>query len=361
MVRCISRLPTVFLLVTVFAVPPPTSAASEERLARAQRLLDEARPVAALAEIEPVLRRDPDDAEALLLRSTARFMEGDMEAGRADLERALAADPTLRQAWLNRAGLDIAEERYDDALEALERARELDPAAPDNPLNLGAVLLLQGRIEEATAHFERYLAGAGDSSGDPAEAHYLVAKNYAGQGYARLAVETLRRAVELDESYRLAARTDPSFQAVADAPEFQRLLQTDLHPPGPDHRVVRERYPVPYEGGEGSLLSAVLEALRLAGEPFDPRVEVTPRWALVHGDLRVKVSDAPADDGPAGQLEISARTSAVPEAEWRSRIERLLEEVELALLRRRRSDRPEPEAPLPPGRGAAPGAGDGPS
>lgn len=342
---------SLFCLALIFLVPP-TLAASDERLAKAQRLLDEGRPVAALSEIEALLRRDPDHPEALLLRSTARFLEGRMEEGRADLDRALAADPTLRQAWLNRAGLDIAEERYDDALEALERARELDPAATDNALNIGAVLLLQGRIKEATGHFESYLAAAGGSAEEGAEAHYLVAKNYAGQGYARLAVATLRRAVELDESYRLAARTDPSFQAVAEAPDFRRLLETDLHPPGPGDRVARERYPVPYEGGEGPLLSAVLEALRLAGEPFDPRVEVTPEWALIHGELRVKLSDAPADGAaePEVTLQISARSAAVPAADWERRIDRLLEALDLALLRRQRTDRPAPDAPLPPGR-----------
>jgi len=339
------------VLLTALLAAAPASAADDERLAKAQRLLDEGRPVAALAEVETVLRRDPDHAEALLLRSTARFMEGDMEAGRADLDRALAADPTLRQAWLNRAGLDIAEARYDAALEALERARELDPAAPDNDLNVGAVLLLQGRIEEATGHFESYLAAAGGSPGERAEAHYLVAKNYAGQGYARLAVETLRRAVEADEAYRLAARTDPSFQAIAEAPDFQRLLETDLHPPAPDDRVVRERYPAAYDGGHGPLLSAVLEALRLTEEPFDPRVEVTPEWALVHGELRVKVSDAPPAEAEAGPgiLQISTRPGAVPAAEWQRRVERVLEAVDLALLRRQRSARPAPEAPLPPG------------
>lgn len=338
------------LLAALLAVAPP-AAADGERLAKAQRLLDEGRPVAALVEIETVLRRDPDHAEALLLRSTARFMEGRMEEGRADLQRALAADPTLRQAWLNRAGLDIAEERYDAALEALERARELDPAATDNHLNIGAVLLLQGRIEEATGHFERYLAAAGGSAGEEAEAHYLVAKNYAGQGYTRVAVETLRRAVELDEGYRLAARTDPSFQAIASAPDFQRLLETDLHPPAPEDRVVRERYPAAYDGGDGPLLPAVLEALRLAGEPFDPRVEATPEWALIHGELRVKVFDATSPDAGDGEgvLQISARPAAVPAAAWERRIERVLEAVELALLRRQRSARPAPDAPLPPG------------
>lgn len=320
--------------------------AADERLDRAQALLDEGRPAAALEALAPALRRNPDDAEALLLRSTARFVQGDTEAGRADLERALAIDPTLRQAWLNRAGLDLAEEHYDRALEALERARDLDPAALDNHLNLGAVLLLQGRLPEATEHFRSYL----DAAGGTGEAHYLVATNYAGRGYARLAVENLRRAVEAGERYRLQARTDPNFQAIAEAPELEELFETDLHPPGPDDRVTHRSYPFAFERGDGPLLSAVLEALRLVREPFDPRVEVTPGWALVHGELRVKVYDQAGADGETeGVVAISAPAGDVALAEWEQRVNRLLEAMELGLLRRGRTERPSPQAPLPPG------------
>jgi len=344
------RAPRIWLAgVLLLALP---LAASDERLARARRLLDEGRAVAAAEALAPVLRQDPNHAEALLLRSTARFLEGRMDEGRADLERALAADPTLRQAWLNRAGLDIAEERYEAALAALERARELDPEASDNHLNLGAVMLLLGRLEEATGHFDRYLetAGALPAAGALAEAHYLVATNYAGRGYAGPAVAHLRRAVELDESRRLAARTDPNFLAVAEAPDFRRLLATDLHPPGADDRTLRRSFPVPYAGGEGQLLSAVLEALRLIGEPFDPRVEVTPGWALVHGELRIKVYDPEPGgaEGGEGAVEISAPAAAVGPGDWQRRVDRLLESVELALLRRGRVERPAPEPP--PGR-----------
>jgi len=321
--------------------------AADERLGRAQKLLDDGRPAAAIEALAPALRRNPDDAEALLLRSTARFMQGDTDGGRADLERVLALDPTLRQAWLNRAGLDIAEEHYDKALEALERARTLDPSALDNDLNLGAVLLLQGHLPEATEHFRSYLAAAGDS----AEAHYLVATNYAGRGYARLAVESLRRAIETDEVYRLRARTDPNFQAIAEAPEMKQLLESDLHPPGKTDRVTRRSYPVAFQQGDGPLLSAVLEAMRRVGEPFDPRVEVTPRWALVHGELRVKVYDQPSANGePEGVVAISAPEAAFTREDWDRRVDALLEAVELGLLRRGRGEPTSPQIPPAPGR-----------
>lgn len=322
------------------------AAASEERIARARALLDDGRPAAAVDALAPVLRRDPDDPEALLLRSTAHFMEGRIEEGRADLDRVLAVAPGVRQAWLNRAGLAIAEERYDRALDALERARELEPEALDNHLNLGAVLLLQGHLPEATDHFRSYLAAAGGA----AEAHYLVATNYAGRGYAALAVESLRRAVELDERFRLEARTDPNFLPIAEAPALRELLETDLHPPGRGDRVSRRSFPAAFSEGDGPLLSAVLEGLRLAGEPFDPRVEVTSRWALVHGDLRIKLYDQTTPEGATeGVVAVSAPENELPREEWERRVDGLLEAVEVGLLRRSRSDRPTPDAPLPPG------------
>lgn len=318
------------------------AAAQDERLARAQSLLDEGRPTAAVEALGPLLREG--DPRALLLRSTAHFMEGRMAEGRADLERVLELAPDLRQAWLNRAGLDIAGGDYDRALEALERARALDPEAPDSHVNIGAVLLLQGHLAEATASFERYLEATA-ASGDPAElaeARYLVATNYAGRGYARLAVENLRRAVAHDESFRLRARTDRNFDAIAEAPELRDLMMTESYAPAPGDHAVRRSYPVPYDGGEGELLSAVQATMRVVGEPFDPRIEATPEWGLVHGELRVELRDERTAGGEVeGVVSVSAPAGRMSAEEWERRTGRLFEELDLTLLRRQR--RPEPD------------------
>lgn len=337
------RRTTTILAVALALLLGTAVTAQEERLTRAQSLLDEGRPTAAIEALRPLLRKE--DPRALLLRSTAHFMEGRVEEGRADLDRVLALAPDLRQAWLNRAGLDIAEQRYDRALEALETARRLDPSAPDSHLNIGAVLLLQGHLAEATASFERYL----DAAGASADAHFLVATNYAGRGYAPLAIESLRRAIELDERYRLRARTDDNFAAIAEAPELAAVMETDSYRPAPGDHALQRSYPAPYDGGDGVLLSAVLEGLRLVGEPFDPRIEVTSDWALVHGDLRIKLSDRRTEDSVDGVLSLSAPAGSLSASEWDRRVERLLEAVEVALLRRQRSAAPRPDEPLPPG------------
>jgi tetratricopeptide (TPR) repeat protein len=338
------RIPTcVFvLLLTLLALP---SSAQEERLDRAQSLLDEGRPTAAIEALGPLLRND--DPRALLLRSTAHFMEGRIPEGRADLDRVLELAPDLRQAWLNRAGLEIAEGAYDAALASLERARALDPSAPDSHLNIGAVLLLQGHLAEATESFDHYLAATRTSGerDELGEAHYLVATNYAGRGYVRPAVENLRRAIAADERFRLRARTDGNFDGIAGAPDLRELMRTDSHVPAPGDHNVRRVFPVAYRGGEGTLLSAVQEAMRSVGEPFDPRVEALPEWALIHGELRVKLHDQPGEDGPEGVVSLSAPAGRMAAPEWERRVDRLMEALEVILLRRQRA----PEASPGPG------------
>lgn len=293
-----------------------------------QALLDQGRSADALKRLDAVLTKTPNDAAALRLRASARFMEGEFEAGKADLERSLALDPAQRQAWLDHAGVAIAEERYAAALSDLGRARELDPSALDNDLNEGAVLLLLGRLGEASGRFDRYLERAGAN----AEACYLVATNYAGRGYGALAASTLARAVALDERARLRARTDPNFEAIAQHAEFRALLERDDYRPPASALQARRTYPGRYEGSTGPLLLALLDALRAVDETFDARVESTPHWALVWGELRFKVRDLREGDGTvSGEVAISAPAGT---RDFEARTKKVLDGVTVALLRR---------------------------
>jgi tetratricopeptide (TPR) repeat protein len=300
------------------------SAATGDAVARAQELIDAGRAAEALALLEKHRGRDPEDGRALLLRSTAHILLGDNEAGRRDLDRALELDPNLRQGWLNRAALDIAEERYERALAALETAERLDPAAPDNHLNLGAVLLFSGRVSEAAERFGRYLAAT-----DSAHAYYLVASNYASRGYAALAVEHLARAIQIEEASRLSARTDPNFLPIAETDAYRRLLAADPPRPQPGAYFDSRRFGSPYDGAGGPLLSAVLSALQLAGEPFDARVEVTERWAVIWGDLRIEVRSTAAGEG---LVEVSAPAERITPEDWSKRSEALFQRIQARLV-----------------------------
>lgn len=325
--RAKARLAAAALLLLALGVPW-TALATGSPLDRAQSALDTGRPDEALALLQRFDGGDRSEvARALLLRSTAYFMLGQIEPGRRDLEESLAQDPTLRQAWLNRAALDISDGHLDRALEALHRARQLDPQAPDTDLNIGAVLLMQGKGEDAAPYLERYLANAGQS----AEAWYLVASNYALGGRADAAIEHLERAIALDERVRLRARTDANFIPLADNASFQQLLSAERYRiPAGSHAIYRT-YDSLYLAGEGKLLPAVLDALQLSGEPFDRQIEVTPDWALIWGEMRIKVRN---DSREGGRVELTAPRERFSEGEWRARANKLLAEVAVQLAKR---------------------------
>ncbi len=302
-------------------------AATSDGPAAARELIEAGQPEAAAAFLDSWLQANPQDAGALLQRSTARFMLDEMETGRRDLERALELDPTLRQGWLNRAALDMANGDYGAALEAFHHAETLDPTASDNSLNIGAVLLLQGSLDEASQRFSSYLAAHAGG----AEASYLVATNYAMAGYVGLSLGHLRRSVGLDERSRLRARNDPNFAGLAENGQFQELLLTDGYAPPPGaHRAVQQ-FQAAYRGAQGPLLGAVLDALQTSGLPYDPRIEVTPDWALVWSEMRIKVSAR--DSG--GQVELSAPAERFTPEQWNQKSGALLRQIAVQLVSRR--------------------------
>lgn len=303
---------SILALAAVFSVFPATA---DPRLDEARQYLDDSRPEEALEILEAVLKRDRKNAEALLLRSTGRVMVADLEGGYEDLRRALKIDPRLRQAWLNLAGLEIAEGRYQEAYDALLEGQKLDPVAIDNHLNLGAVSVMQGAYDRAAEHFAQYLGRTGET----ADAHFLVAANYALFGRATPALEHLRRAIEIDERSRLRARSDSRFLDLG--PRFQELLDTDLYQPPPGAHTAAAAFPVPYDADDNRLLFAVLEALDRLDVAHDPAVETTPKWGLVRADMRIKVHN---QANGTGVVSLSAPAERFTADEWQRRTRELL-------------------------------------
>ncbi|MEA2690955.1 MAG: hypothetical protein QOJ16_342 [Acidobacteriota bacterium] len=297
-------------------------------LAQAQELVDGGDPQQAIPILNTLIQGEPGNARAYLLRSTARFLIDDIDGGKKDLDKALELDPSQRQGWLHRGALEVSAKRYDAALAAFNQAEKLDPKAQDNDINIGAVLLLAGKLEPANQRFQAYL---GKHAG-VADAQYLVASNYALSGYSALAVEHLRQAVLLDERSRLRARTDNNFAGLAKDRRFTDLLATDSYKPAAGSHLAAQDYDVPYDPEDGKLLGAVLEAMNVSKERYDPRVESAPDWALIWGDLRVKVTRGP--DGK-GRVEVSAPLDRLSEAEWRQRTDRLFKSITVQLYRGR--------------------------
>lgn len=319
------------LALTILLATQPTIAAEKhlEQLAQAQELVDAGDAEGAIKLLNKAVKAKPPLADAFLLRSTANFMVGDLKTGRSDLEQALEIDPTLRQAWLNRAALDLSENSYDAALEALTRARDLDPAALDNDLNLGVVLVLKGDLEPASQHFNAHI----QRSGGTAEAYYVVASNYAMAGLAGPAIEHLKQAIQLDERVRLQARTDPNFQDLESNQRFQDVLLTDIFQPEPGSHFAVQKFDTAFGGMDSPLVSATLDALQFSGRPFDPRVEVTPAWALIWSEYRIKITSS--EDG-SGEVQLTAPPNSFTPSEWKRRSEDLFRQITVRLLSRQR-------------------------
>jgi tetratricopeptide (TPR) repeat protein len=330
--RSASSLPfaAAFLLL-LLAAALPLAAQTGRSLAQAQELIDAGKAQQAIPLLDTLLKREPGNAHAYLLRSTARFLIDDIDGGKKDLDKALQLDPGQRQGWLHRGALEVAGKHYDAALAAFGQAEKLDPQAPDNDINLGAVLLLAGKLEPATQRFQSYL---GKHAG-VADAQYLVASNYAIGGYAALAVEHLRQAIVLDERSRLRSRVDPNFAGLSKEKRYTDLLATDSYKPPSGSHFAAQTYDVAYDPEDGRLLGAVLEAMNVVKERYDPRVESAPDWALIWGDLRVKVTRSA--DGK-GRVEASAPLDRLSEAEWKQRTDKMFKEVAIQLYSRRLSD-----------------------
>jgi tetratricopeptide (TPR) repeat protein len=304
-------------------IPGHSTAVWASSLERARQHLAAGEPGQALELLDDLIgkARRPN-AELLLARSEARFMLSDPIAGRADLERAVEVDPELRAAWLTLGALEISQRRYEQAIRCFERARDLDPEALDSDLNLGAAHLLGGDEEQATKLFDKYLVKAPD----PLGARLLVAKNFAVAGQAERAIDLLEQAVELDERSRIALRTDPSFESLLESPRFQRLLETDSYAPPASHHKSFFRLPdESYEIQQGRVLGAVIDALRKSNISFDARIEVTPTWSLIWGDLRVKVSLDPQRGG--SRVDLSASPDRYEQTAFQELSKRLYQQV----------------------------------
>jgi hypothetical protein len=152
-------------------------------------------------------------------------------------------------------------------------------------------------------------------------------------GFVAPAIEHLAKAIQFDERARLRARTDPNFQDLESDQRFQELLLTDnFRPIAGSHRAV-QRFDTPYDGPESSLLSATLDALQFSGQPFDPRVEATPDWALIWSEYRIKITNG--EDG-RGEVQLTAPPDSFTPAEWQHSSESLFRQITIRLLSRRR-------------------------
>ncbi|WP_022720221.1 glycosyltransferase family 41 protein [Rhodopseudomonas sp. B29] len=157
--------------------------------------LDEARSC-----YKKVLKKAPDNFQALHFYAQAEFAAGHVESGIRHLKRALLADPRSAQAQSDMAGMMTSVGRLEEALTACDKAIALDLTLVQAHHNRGHVLLQLGRLEEAIASFESALAL------DPTRADTWNDHGIALQKLTRFdkAIESFGKAIEVDPLHDMA-------------------------------------------------------------------------------------------------------------------------------------------------------------
>jgi tetratricopeptide (TPR) repeat protein len=167
------------------------SASNYDRLERASRMIGAGQLSSAEEELNAVLRRAPQDANALNLLGVVRAQQ--QRAGEAEqlFMRAVKAAPTLLGAYLNLGRLYLELEKTDRALWAFEEAGKLSPQDPGINLNLALLYERRREYERALEHLGRIQASQMNG-----EHLYVLIKSHLGLGHvleARALSEQLKQ------------------------------------------------------------------------------------------------------------------------------------------------------------------------
>jgi tetratricopeptide (TPR) repeat protein len=216
----------------------------DARLARARLAAAQGDRPRAIAELELLGRRRPDDPEvqgalAGVLLATPRPAQADLDRARPLLEAAVAGSPRRAEARA-RLGLLLALRGEDAAaLAAFEAARALDPALPAAHQD-AALLLARGDLPAARAALERAWAATSDPRygvalaqvrsllGDPRGGLELLAKA-GGPGPEDAVARAMLLALAGDPKAAAAAAA-----AVIDVPAVVATAAAGLSPPSAD-------------------------------------------------------------------------------------------------------------------------------
>jgi len=130
----------------------------DRQLQTAQELLQHGRLPEALATLDAVLARCPDNAEALLTRGSVLFRMNRLEAALASVDRAIAVDPGRPRAYLLKGSIHGVGARYDLALDAFDQALAARPDFADAWFGRGNALAMQRRPDDALSSYQKALA-----------------------------------------------------------------------------------------------------------------------------------------------------------------------------------------------------------
>lgn len=213
----------------------PGSSDTADLIARAGRLSDAGDHDGALALLDAALEREPDNAEAVRARGSARAAARDFDGARADYDHAVDLDPANHEAALGQGLAAYGQGRYNEAIVSFAVALRLDPSDSSALSARAATYYQLGRWDRALADYRALRTSSPDSAfaayGELSalirldrgeEARTLIAARLQRDPTDATALDALAR---LDRLAGAPAATLPALdRAIAAAPDASHLL-----------------------------------------------------------------------------------------------------------------------------------------
>jgi tetratricopeptide (TPR) repeat protein len=175
----------------------------------------------ALKAFNTVIELKPDFANSWYYKGLALGgLDRYEEALRAH-ERAIALEPDYTNAWVNKGVALDNLGRYEEALKAYDKVIGLNPDFAEAWGNKGITLIKVGRYEEALKAYDKVIG----LKPDFALAWYDRAGIYSIKKKKDKALSDLKKAIELDASYKEKAKTDEDFKNLRKEGDFKSLVE----------------------------------------------------------------------------------------------------------------------------------------
>jgi len=144
-----------------------------------------------------VLRKEPDNIDALRFLGIVSIRQKKHSDAEALLQRAAALAPDFAMIWTNLGLAQSEQGKYKDAEVSLQRALQITPGDPEIYATLASGYVQSGRHDEAIENYQKALNIYGD--------HF---PSHLGMGHA---LKTIGKQEEAIESYRNCARIRPDY------------------------------------------------------------------------------------------------------------------------------------------------------
>jgi len=174
----------------------------------------------ALLSFDQALKIKPEIHKAWYYRGNALVRLGRFEEAIISYEQALKFNPDDQQSWFNRGFALGNFGNIEEEILSYDQALKIEPYFHKAWYNRGVALGALGNIKEEIISYNEALK----IEPNYPQAWYNKSCAYTLQSKTQLALESLEKAISLDEEYREMAKTDSDFDTIRNNPAFQALI-----------------------------------------------------------------------------------------------------------------------------------------